>query len=172
MTRAVLLVAIVLAGCSADVIRLEPEWAPLAEVVQRPSLVFTDETSTTLGTRIYVADLDAWERRYPEGSVEREALLLHEQEHARRQLAAGLGRWLGRYLNDREFMWAEEQRGYALQLRHLARRGRPVNPSALAATLHDYRNLDGRMVGFAQALAFVHAVIAGTWVPPPEVPRG
>lgn len=172
MTRAALVVVVALAGCSRDVLRLEPEWAPLVEVVERPSLVFTDVTSTTLGTRIYVADLGAWERRYPEGSVEREALLLHEQEHARRQLSTGLGRWLGQYLNDREFMWTEEQRGYALQLRHLARHGRPVNPQALAATLHDYRNLAGRMVGFPEALAFVTAVLAGTWVPPPEVPRG
>ena len=172
MTRAALLLSLLLAGCSRDVLRLEPEWAPLVEVVERPSLVLTDETTTTLGTRLYVANLDGWERRYPEGSVEREALLLHEQEHARRQLAAGLGRWLGRYLNDREVMWAEEQRGYALQIRHLALRGRPVNPQGLAATLHDYRNLEGRMVGYAEALAFVQAVLSGTWVPPPEAPRG
>ena len=172
MTRAALLLPLLLAGCSSDVLRLEPEWAPLVEVVERPSLVLTDETTTTLGTRIYVPYLDAWERRYPEGSVERAALLLHEQEHARRQLATGLGRWLGRYLNDREFMWAEEQRGYALQLRHLVRHGRPVNAQVLAATLHDYRNLAGRMVGYAEALAFVQAVLSGTWVPPPEAPRG
>ena len=56
MTRAALVLILVLAGCSRDVIRLEPEWAPLVEVVERPSLVFTDETSTTLGTRLYVAD--------------------------------------------------------------------------------------------------------------------
>ena len=172
MTRVTLAVVLALAGCSRDVLRLEPEWAPLVEVVERPGLVFTDETTTTLGTRLYVADLGDWERRHPAGSVERAALLLHEQEHARRQLATGLGRWLGRYLNDREFMWGEEQRAYALQLRHLARYGRPVNPQAIAATLHEYRNLEGRMVGFAEALAFVQAVLSGTWTPPPEVPRG
>ena len=172
MTRAALLLLLSLVGCSRDVLRLEPEWAPLVEVVERPGLVLTDETTTTLGTRLYVADLDAWERRHPAGSVERAALLLHEQEHARRQLATGLGRWLGRYLNDREFMWAEEQRSYALQLRHLVRNGRPVNATAVAATLHDYRNLEGRMVGFQDALRFVQAVLSGTWAPPPEVPRG
>jgi hypothetical protein len=172
VTRAALAVVLALAGCSRGVLRLDPECAPLVEVVERPSLVFTDETTTTLGTRLYVADLAAWERRYPAGSVERAALLLHEQEHARRQLATGLGRWLGRYLNDRAFMWAEEQRGHALQLRHLARHGRPVNATAVAGTLHDYRNLEGRMVGFAEALAFVQAVLSGTWTPPPEVPRG
>lgn len=172
MIRAALCFVVVLAGCSGEVVRLDPEWAPLVEVVQRPSLVLSDEASTTLGTRIYVADIDAWERRYPEGSAQRAAVLLHEQEHARRQLAAGLGRWLGRYLNDTDFMWAEEQRGWALELRHLVRNGRPVIPEAVASTLHDYQNLDGRMVGFAEALAFVRAVLAGTWTPPPEAPRG
>ena len=172
MTRAALVLVLALAGCSRDVLRLDPEWAPLVDVIERPSLVFTDEATTTLGSRLYVADLDAWERRYPAGSVERAALLLHEQEHARRQLAMGLGRWLGRYLNDCAFMWAEEQRGYALQLRHLSRHGRPVNAQAIAATLHGYRNLGGRMVGFPEALAFVQAVLSGTWTPPPEVPHG
>ncbi len=172
MTRAGLVLVLVLVGCSRGVLRLEPEWAPLIEVVERPSLVLTDDTTTTLGTRLYVASLEAWERCYPHGSVERAALLLHEQEHARRQLSTGLGRWLGCYLNDREFMWTEEQRGYARELRHLVRHGRPVNAQALAATLHEYRNLEGRMVGYLDALRFVQAVLSDTWVPPPEVPRG
>lgn len=167
-----LVVLVFLAGCSTGVEHLDPRWAPLVEVVERPELGFADGASTTLGRRIYVVDLDDWRDRYPEGSVEREALLLHEQEHARRQLAAGLGRWLGRYLNDREFMWAEEQRGWALALRHLSRHGRPVYPDDVALSLHGYRNLAGRMVGYADALVFVRAVLAGTWSPPPEAPRG
>lgn len=159
-------------GCSGGVHRLDPRWAPLVEVVERPSLILSDEASSTLGNRVYVADLDAWLRRYPDGSVEQEALLLHEQEHALRQQATGLGRWLGRYLNDRAFMWQEEQRGWALELRHLQRHGRPIVRVGIASALHGYRNLAGRMVGFAEALAWIDAVLNGLWMPPPEVPHG
>lgn len=166
MIRALLLGLLGLAGCSSDVLRLDPRWAPLEEVVERPSLLFGRGTSTTIGPRLYVADLCSWERRYPEGSVEREALLLHEQEHARRQLALGLGRWLGRYLNDRAFMWGEEQRGWALELRHLQSRGRTILPIVVARELSGYRNLQGRMVNTGDALVFVLDVLAGRWTPP------
>lgn len=165
MSRLLAGLCALLCGCSGEVLRLEPRWAPLVEVVERPALVLSDEVSTTLGNRIYVVDLDGWERRYPEGSPERDGLLLHEQEHARRQAAAGLGRWLVAYLDDPDVMWEEERRGWALELRHLQRSGRPVNQEKIAAILHGYRNLRGRMVSQPAALAFVRAVLAG--VPDP-----
>jgi len=161
VSRLALALCALLSGCSSQVLRLEPRWAPLVEVVERPALVLSDEASTTLGNRIYVVDLSGWERRYPEGSPEREGLLLHEQEHARRQAAAGLGRWLVAYLDDTDVMWDEERRGWALELRHLQRSGRPVNPEKIAAILRGYRNLHGRMVSYPAALAFVRAVLAG-----------
>jgi hypothetical protein len=165
MSRLAVAVCALLTGCSSEVLRLEARWAPLVEVVERPALVLSDGASTTLGNRVYVVDLGRWERRYPEGSPEREALLLHEQEHARRQAAAGLGRWLVAYLDDPDVMWDEERRGWARELRHLQRSGRPVNPEKIATTLHEYRNLRGRMVSRPAALAFVLAVLAG--VPDP-----
>lgn len=161
MSRLLAGLCALLCGCSGQVLRLEPRWAPLVEVVERPALVLSDEVSTTLGNRIYVVDLADWERRYPAGSPERDGLLLHEQEHARRQAAAGLGRWLVAYLDDPDVMWDEERRGWALELRHLQRSGRPVNPEKIAAILHGYRNLRGRMVSQPAALAFVRAVLAG-----------
>lgn len=142
---------------------LDERWRPLVEVVERPNLLVSNALTTTIGTRLYVADLRAWLRRYPPGSIEQEALLLHEREHARRQLALGLGPWLARYLNDRAFMWHEEQVGWALQLAHLRDHGGPLVPEALATALAGYRNLAGPMVGYAEALAFVQAVLWGTW---------
>lgn len=161
MSRLAVALCALLAGCSSEVLRLEARWAPLVEVCERPALVLSDGASTTLGNRIYVVDLDAWQRRYPEGSPEREGLLLHEQEHARRQAAVGLGRWLAAYLDDPDVMWDEERRGWARELRHLQRSGRPVNPEKIAELLHEYRNLRGRMVSRPDALAFVRAVLAG-----------
>lgn len=168
--RAALLAAVlVLAGCQRPY-ALNERWRPLVEVVERPNVLVSNTIATTLGTRVYVANLHDWLDRFPPGSPEQEAFLLHEREHARRQLAVGLGSWLARYLRDRDFMWREEQAGWALQLDHLRDHGRPLFPQVLAATLSDYRNLSGRMVGFAEALAFVEAVLRGTCSP--EAPRG
>jgi hypothetical protein len=158
------LLAPLVVGCQRPY-PLDERWRPLVEVVERPDLLVSNTLTTTLGTRLYVADLRAWLRRYPPGSVEQDALLLHEREHARRQLALGLGPWLARYLNDRGFMWREEQVGWALQLAHLRDRGGPLVPEALAATLAAYHNLAGPMVGYSEALAFVLAVLRGTWSP-------
>ena len=170
MTRSLLLATILLlAGCQSPY-ALDERWRPLVEVVERPDLLVSDTIATTLGTRVYVADLDAFLERFPPESVEQEALLLHEREHAVRQLYAGLGPWLARYLNDRGFMWREEQVGWFLQLRRFQAGGRPLYPRVIAQALAGYRNLEGRMVSEAEALAWVQAVLAGTWTP--EEPSG
>ena len=158
-----LLIAVALAGCQPYT--LEERWRPLEEVVERPALHASNTVSTTLGARIYVVDLGAWLKRFPPDSPEQEALLLHEREHAVRQLEAGLGSWLARYLNDRAFMWREEQVGWFLQLQRLRQAGRPVVPAVIAAVLADYRNLSGRMVDYGEALAWVQAVLSGAWTP-------
>lgn len=160
---------LLLTGCQGPY-ALDERWRPLVEVVERPNLLVSDSIATTLGTRVYVADLGAFLQRFLPGSVEQEALLLHEREHAVRQLDAGLGPWLARYFNDRAFMWREEQAGWYLQLRRLQAAGRPLFPQVIAQTLAGYRNLEGRMVSEAEALAWVQAVLAGTWTP--EVPSG
>jgi len=162
-------VVLLLAGCQGPH-ALDERWCPLVEVVERPDLLATGAVATTLGTRIYVSDLDGFLERFPPGSVEQEALLLHEQAHARRQLETGLGVWLARYLNDRAFMWREEHVGWFLQLRRLQAAGRPLVPAAIARTLAGYRNFQGRMVSHAEALAWIEAVLAGAWTP--EEPSG
>lgn len=164
MSRLLPLLLLVLAGCQRPY-QLDERWRPLVEVVERPDLFVSDTVTTTIGTRIYVANLNLWLQRYPPGSVEQEALLLHEREHSIRQLEAGLGPWLARYLNDRDFMWREEQLGWALELRHLQDGGRPVVPAGVAFTLNGYQNLSGTMVGYDEALAWVEAVLSGSWSP-------
>ena len=67
-------------------------------------------------------------------------------------------------------MWREEQVGWFLQLRRLQAGGRPLYPQVIAQALAGYRNLEGRMVSEAEALAWVQAVLAGTWTP--EEPSG
>ena len=156
--------AALLTGCQGP-LALDERWRPLVEVVERPDLLFAGVTATTLGTRVYVPDLRAFRQQFPEDSVEQEALLLHEREHAVRQLDAGLGPWLACYLNDRAFMWQEGQRGWFLQLRRLQEAGRPLYPEAIALALSGYQNLSGSMVGYAEALAWVDAVLAGRWTP-------
>lgn len=170
MIRPLLTACLLLGGCHSPY-ALDERWRPLVEVVERPDLLVSGTIATTLGARVYVADLDAFLARFPPDSVEQEALLLHEREHAVRQLDARLGPWLARYLNDRAFMWREEQAGWFLQLRRLQEAGRPLFPRVIARTLARYRNLEGRMVSEAEALAWIAAVLAGTWTPPEE-PRG
>ena len=168
MTRLLLAAPLLLlAGCHSPY-ALDERWRPLVEVVERPDLLVSDTIATTLGTRVYVADLDAFLARFLPDSVEQEALLLHEREHAVRQLDMGLGPWLARYLNDRAFMWREEQAGWFLQLRRLQAGGRPLFPQVIARTLAGYRNLEGRMVSESEALAWIEAVLSGAWTPTEE----
>ena len=161
-----LLLVLLPAGCVTSPHRLDPKWSPLVEVVQRPDLVISSTASTTIGTRIYVADLDLWLQRYPPGSAEYTALLLHEREHSIRQHQLGVGEWLARYLRDTDFMWREEQLGWAHELTHLQSNGKPIFPRAIAAALSDYRNFTGAMVGYPDALDWVGGVLSGTWTPP------
>lgn len=147
-------------------LRLDPRWAPLEAIVERAALPGLSNTAaTTIGTKVHVVDLAAWLKRHPEGSPRFDAVLHHEQVHARRQLAAGVDPWIARYLRDRAFMWAEEQRGWYEELRHLQARGLQVNPPGVAKVLSKYSNLAGPMVTYDEALAWVQAVLAGTWRP-------
>lgn len=164
--------AFALSGC-ARTHQLDERWRPLLEVVERPDLPLLSPTATsTIGRRIYVVNLDEWLQRFPPGSVQYDALLLHEQEHARRELRMGVDRFLARYFHDPAFQWQEEQRGWYLQIRHLVRNGQSVDARVAATILSQYRNFQGPMVSFDDALAWVRAVLAGQWTPPPEEPSG
>ncbi len=147
--------------------RVDPRYAPVEAIVERPTLPGLSSTvATTIGTKVYVADLDGWLKRHPPGSATYDAVLLHEQVHARRQLAAGVDPWVQRYLHDRAFMWDEEQRGWYVQLQHLRQQGLGIDVQAVARNLSKYRNLTGPMVSYDDALAWTEAVLAGRWTPP------
>ncbi len=145
---------------------LDERWRPLERIVERPPLPgLSSSVATTVGTEIYVQDLEAWLAERPPGSPRYEALLSHEQVHAKRQQAAGVNAWIQRYLRDRDFMWAEEQLGYYEQLRYYEQHGMPVDVEGTVQTLTGYRNLAGAMVDEAEARAWVEAVLAGKWKP-------
>src|SRR5262245_37422399 len=91
--------------------------------------------TTAQGRVAYTDDLAAWKALYPEGSVMRDALLSHEQVHARRQLAYGLEAWIERCRREPEFRWSEEQEGWRVQITKLNRAEAPIVPDEIAATL-------------------------------------
>jgi hypothetical protein len=175
MKPALLAIVIALAGCQTY--QLGDEWSPLSQVVERPALPFASDTATTtVGSHVYTTDLKQWLLDYPPGSVEFVALMQHEREHARRQfryrgMAGELakGAWIARYLSDHSFMWQEEQAGFYLAIRHLAKNGRWNSQRTLSvanAMSKAYRALDGhRMVSFADAQAWINDVLSGRWKP-------
>jgi hypothetical protein len=145
---------------------LDARYAPLVAIVERDLPGVSDTAATTMGTKVYVADLDRWLRAHPPGSPMFEATMLHEQVHARRQAAAGVDAWIARYLRDRAFMWDEEQRGWYVELRYLVGHAQRVDAQAVARNLSKYSNLSGAMVSYDDALAWTRAVLASAWSPP------
>lgn len=153
--RALLIGVMLLAGCASGT--LSPEWAPLERIRERPG---DDRVVTTIGSTLYVSDLKRFNANRPVGSPERRALLLHEREHARRQLAYGLFSWLVRYLKDKNFRWEEEKAGYRLEIKHLQRhrRWRPGDTERVAKGME--KHYVG-MVTRAEARAWIESVLRG-----------
>jgi hypothetical protein len=149
-----LVAALALAGCSS--VPLDAEWAPLVRVERDPSRLVAPGVVTTILDAVYVEDLDAWAASYPEGSVARHALLVHEREHARRQAATGVD-WFFRYLTDSAFRWDEERIGWRLELLERVAAGEQVDAVATGSFLA--RNYAG-MVDEGAAVAWVRSVVA------------
>lgn len=147
---------------------LDPRYRPLVAIVERPPLPGMSSTAaTTISPKVYVVDLDRWLKKHPPGTALFEGVIRHEQLHARRQEAypGGVDAWVQRYLNDVAFMWDEEQRGWAEQIKFLRYGGLKVSPEGVAKNLANYSNLKGSMVGYADALAWVQDVLANRWRP-------
>lgn len=155
---------LLLSGCGST-LDLGPEWSPLEEVRERPSLPLVgDGTTSTVGRTVYVRDLGDWAERYPEGSAERTALLRHEQVHARRQLKRGVASWVASYLTSADRMWREEREGWRAEIEHLRAMGawRHGRLERVARSLAGYRTLLGqRMVSEGAARAWVLEVLRG-----------
>ncbi len=150
---------------SDDVFELDARWRPLERIQERLALPGMSSTATTISPVLYVEDLPAFLRRTPPGTPTFEALLLHEQLHAKRQEATGVDPWVKRYLSDTAFMWEEEQRGWCLQIQALQRAGLRLDVKAIARSLATYRNITGYMVSEAEAETWAQSVVQGQWRP-------
>lgn len=148
-----------------DVYELDARWRPLERIQERLPLPGMSGTATTIAPVVYVQDLPAFLRRNPPGTPVFEALMTHEQLHARRQVAAGVDPWVQRYLQDTAFMWDEEQRGWYVQMIALQRAGLRLDVKAVARQLAGYRNLAGVMVSEAEAEKWALDVVQGRWQP-------
>jgi len=141
-------------GCTTGRnVKLDPKWAPLSSVEEGKDKLFTEGMITTIGHHCYVTSMKDWLAAYPEGSVEREALLRHEQVHAKRELAAGLPIWLTQYITDKNFRWYEEQLGFEQEIRYLVKNGRLFNIANFAAGVsREYESLGGQMCNHQEAV--------------------
>lgn len=165
MTRfALCLLLLVSVACSSH--EVPAEYRPLEQIKERLGVIGSKTAISTIGRTAWVADLDAWLKRNQPGSPMYRAILRHEQEHARRQLAMGTAKWLKRYLSDKAFMWAEEQIGWYWQITELQRLRQRVYPEGVARILSG-KTYKG-MVSYDDALKWVRDVLGGRWTPPTE----
>ena len=148
-----------LAGCSAPSLTLDASYAPLTRVEQDPTkMIIASSVVTTADNVVWVHDLTKWEFNNPAGPF-RDAVLQHERAHAIRQNAMG-PIWYARYLTEPSFRWAEEQVGWAIQLKCLtaAVQGFDVNATAAFLSGSAYTILGVPMVSNADALAWIHSL--------------
>lgn len=75
-------------------------------------------TVMTVGENIFV-NKEYWEERFDPNSVQDQALMIHENEHAKRQFDMGVEIWLWRYIFSKSFRWQEEQAGIEAEWRWL-----------------------------------------------------
>lgn len=171
MRALVLSILVMCAGCTnaptyGSTRDVEVEYRPLKVISERPDMILDSGAISTIGDTVYVVDLTDLLDSHPPGGVRYNALLLHEQEHSKRQKAANMVGWLARYLTNPKFMWKEEQRGWYLELRTLRNGGVNINVDAVAELLSSYKTIVGRrMVNFADAKIWVTQVLNGQWTP-------
>jgi hypothetical protein len=176
MRKLLLVLAVFLiGGCNGPVYKLEARWNPLVQVQQTTDRLITDHTTTTIGAVCFCNDLNQWLQDYPPGSVEYEAILMHERVHSIRQgsFDGQAEAWLAKYVAEPSFRWAEEQLGWAQEITHLVQNGRYVDPQEVATWLsQNYTDPLGRpMVSEANALLWVQATINDAQYNPPPARR-
>ena len=173
MRRLIVLITLfIMVGCNGPVYKLEDRWAPLVQVQQTTDKLIADHTTTTIGDTCFCNDLKQWLQDYPPGTVEYEALLLHEKQHSIRQgsFEGHAEAWLLKYAAEPSFRWAEEQIGWAQEITHLVQGGRNVIPEEVATWLSEnYSDPLGRpMVSYNDALVWVRDTINKAWSTPPQ----
>lgn len=157
---ALLLMAFASTGCAGAELQIDG-YPPLRRVVELAAV--PKGVAATVGDTIYTRSIETLQESHP--GHEWTALLLHEQEHAKRQAEAGLLIWLAQYGRDPDFMWLEESRAWAIELTYLRRHGIDRRPEAVAEALSSYKTLIGnhRMIGYVDALKWARDVQAGRW---------
>lgn len=150
-------------GCAAHPIA--EHFEPLEQLSERP--FGGGNFVTTIGSSVWVDDIDDFLARRPEGSVSYNGLMLHERVHSIRQGNPLTAAWfVVRYLLDRDYMWEEEQLARYFEFHHLKNNnGKLQRPEYYATVLSSYRGLTGKMVSFHKALAWVKDVMSGKWSP-------
>ena len=154
--RFILLLLLLMGGCSSTTYKLGTEWAPLEQIVEGDLPFVSDTAVTTIGKNLYTVDLDELLKETPPGSVEFHALMLHEQEHSKRQIATGVTPWIFNYLINDEFKWEEEKAGWGLQIKYLKSVGRAKSPEHYARVLSSSGY--GNMVSYEEALAWAKSL--------------
>ena len=130
-------------------IRLGSDFAPLVRVREEKNLPgLRRGMVATVGTEVLTLDMRALLAAYPEGSTPWRALMHHEQEHARGQAAQPLFfYWYA--TQPHGFRWAEEKRGWRVELRYLREHGwRPDFDSWAKSLANDY----GGMATYLEAM--------------------
>jgi hypothetical protein len=148
----VLLLALLVSGCSAPQYKLGPEWEPLEKIVERDLPLVSDTAVTTIGKTLYTTDLKKFLAR---DAREVHGVLLHEQEHSRRQLDVGTLPWMWNYLINSDFRWEEEKAGWKLQIQFCDMMGLRHSSEYYASILSN----DGYdMVSYNEALEWVKSL--------------
>jgi hypothetical protein len=134
-------VSVAFSGCTGHVLKLDQRFAPLTEI--RESSAIPDGMVTTVYTEVLTKDLAELLGAYPQGSVELEALLRHEQLHAVHEFADPT--FFPRYAASRDFRWNEEKAGWSKEIAYLREHGKAIDTEQIAEVLATrYQNMVSR----------------------------
>jgi hypothetical protein len=132
---AVLAALVIVAGCACaiDHITLDERWLPLKRVQKDGTI--PPGRYVAKGDLVLCADPCEFARQ---DIVEQNALLAHEQVHAKTQAVMTVEHYFKRYSWDRGFRHSEEALGWRTQIRWLVRHGRTPNPWTIAKFIDTY----------------------------------
>lgn len=153
----VLVACLALFGCKTH--DLNDKWEPLKKIVQRGG---SDRILTTTSPVVWVADLDGFLERNPEGQSRFNSFMLHEQWHGIRQEKLGVFKFIKKYLTDREFRWEEEKAGWWLQIELRLKHGPPLYSQSVKKSLKGYQP---SLADDEEIDAWVDSVYNGTYQP-------
>ncbi len=158
-----LVLLLIMAGCTTHPI---PErYRPLEELSQRPWWL-GGNAMTTIGTTLWVRDIDSYLRRKPEGGALYVGDMIHERIHSLRMgNIFSTGWFLLQYIFSTDFMWEEERIGWYFQIIYLKSKGLLMTPEYTATFLQTYDNLTGHMISREDAVQWSKDVYSGKWKP-------